>query len=423
MTKARSCLFLVAILNGLFSLNAGAAPKQEFNLRLETEPPTLDWNLATDYVSIGVLYHLIEGLAEYNSKLEPVPSLASWKVSPDGKTYTYTLKPGLKWSDGAPLTAQHFWDSWERTLNPKTASGYAYFLFDVEGAKEYNEGTLKDPAKLGIKVLGDSTFVVTLRKPATYFATIPAFTVTFPIRKDLIAKFGRAWTEPQNMAVTGPFRLTEWKHDSKIEMAPNPFYRGPRPKLEKVNFYVVGEDTTAVSMFETGKLNYVSKLPPLDIDRLRKNSGYRSQPYLRGYYYGFNVTKAPFNDPRVRKAFAYAINRAELTSLLKGGQIPAASWIPKGMLGYNPNIGLQFDPSKAKALLADAGFPGGKGFPPVTFMFDSRGDNKIIAERLQAQWRKVLGVNLSVDSEEWKVYLGRLRTDSPPLFRHGWGAD
>ncbi|MGZ3736555.1 MAG: ABC transporter substrate-binding protein, partial [Bdellovibrionota bacterium] len=118
-----------------------------------------------------------------------------------------------------------------------------------------------------------------------------------------------------------------------------------------------------------------------------------------------------------------AINRAELTSLLKGGQIPAASWIPKGMLGYNPNIGLQFDPSKAKALLADAGFPGGKGFPPVTFMFDSRGDNKIIAERLQAQWRKVLGVNLSVDSEEWKVYLGRLRTDSPPLFRHGWGAD
>ncbi|NDF15922.1 peptide ABC transporter substrate-binding protein, partial [bacterium] len=269
-----------------------------------------------------MLYHLIEGLAEYNEKLEPVPSLASWKISKDGKTYTYTLKPGLKWSDGAPLTAQHFWDSWERTLNPKTASGYAYFLFDVEGAKEYNEGKLTDPAKLGFKVKDDRTFVVTLKKPATYFATIPAFTVTFPIRKDLIEKYGRGWTDPDKMAVTGPFRLTAWKHDAQIELAPNPNYRGPKPKLEKVIAYVVKEDTTAITMFETGKIHYLSRLPVLEIERLKKNPGYRSLPYLRGYYYGFNVTKAPFNDVRVRKAFAHAIERSEITSLLKGGQIP-----------------------------------------------------------------------------------------------------
>lgn len=399
------------------------ASKQEFNLRLETEPPTLDWNLATDYVSIGVLYHLIEGLAEYNAKLEPVPSLASWKVSADGKSYTYTLKQGLKWSDGVPLTAQHFWDSWERTLRPSTASGYAYFLFDVEGAKEYNEGSLKDPSKLGFKVVNDSTFVVTLKKPAAYFATIPAFTVTFPIRKDVIEKFGRAWTDPQNMVVTGPFKLSAWKHDSKIEMVPNPNYRGPVPKLQKITGYVIAEDTTAINMFETGKLNYLSRLPALEIDRLKKNPGYRSLPYLRGYYYGFNVTKPPFNDVRVRKAFALAINRDEIVSLLKGGQIPTSSWIPKGMLGYNPKIGLTFDPKKAKALLAEAGFPEGKGFPATTFMFDTRGDNKVIAERLQAQWLKVLGIRLEAQNEEWKLYLGRLKTDAPGMFRHGWGAD
>lgn len=402
---------------------AATAAKQEFRMRIETDPPTLDWNLATDYVSINILYHLIEGLAEYNDKLEPVPSLASWKVSKDGKTYTYTLKPGLKWSDGAPLRAQHFWDSWERLLNPKTASGYAYFLFDVEGAKEYNEGKLTDAAKLGFKAVDDKTFVVTLKKPATYFATIPAFTVTFPIRKDLIEKFGRKWTEPENMVVTGPFVLKEWKHDSQIELAPNPNYRGPLAKLQKVTAYVVKEDTTAISMFETGKIDYLSRLPALEIDRLKKNPAYRSLPYLRGYYYGFNVTKPPFNDVRVRRAFAHAINRDEVVGLLKGGQLPTMSWIPKGMLGYNPKLGLAFDPAKAKKLLAEAGYPGGEGFPATTFMFDTRDDNKAIAERLQAQWKKVLGVSLSAQNEEWKVYLGRLRQDAPAVFRHGWGAD
>lgn len=397
--------------------------KQEFHMRIETEPPTLDWNLATDYVSINVLYHLIEGLAEYNDKLEPVPSLASWKVSKDGKTYTYTLKPGLKWSDGVPLTAQHFWDSWERTLNPKTASGYAYFLFDVVGAKEYNDGSLKDMSQLGIKVVDDRTFVVTLKKAATYFATIPAFTVTFPIRKDIIEKYGRKWTEPENMVVTGPFKLAEWKHDARIELVPNPNYRGPKPKLEKVTAYIVKEDATAISMFETGKLSYLSRLPALEIDRLKKNPGYRSLPYLRGYYYGFNVTKPPFNDVRVRKAFAHAIDRSQVVSLLRGGQSVTMSWIPKGMLGYNAKIGLGFDPERAKALLAEAGFPGGKGFPAITFMFDTRDDNKMIAERLQDQWQKTLGVKLSAQNEEWKVYLGRLRAEAPPLFRHGWGAD
>jgi oligopeptide transport system substrate-binding protein len=308
-------------------------------------------------------------------------------------------------------------------LNPKTASGYAYFLFDVVGAKDYNEGKLKDASKLGFKAVNDSTFVVTLTKPAAYFPTIPAFTVTFPIRKDVIAKYGNHWTDPEHMVVTGPFRLTEWKHDAKLELAPNPNYRGPAPKLQKVTAYIVGEDTTAISMFETGKIDYLGRLPALEIDRLRHNPGFHSRPYLRGYYYGFNVTKPPFNDVRVRKAFALAINRPEVVALLKGGQTPTSSWIPKGMLGYNPKIGLKYDPKKAQALLAEAGYPGGKGFPSVTFMFDTRDDNKAIAERLQAQWRKVLGVNLGMQNEDWKVYLARLRTDAPGLFRHGWGAD
>lgn len=414
--------FLSLLLACVFSLPAVAA-KQEFNMRIHSEPPTLDWNLATDNVSIVLLHNLMEGLADFDKQLKPVPGLASWKVSKDGKTYTYTLKNGITWSDGTPLTAQHFVDSWERTLNPKTASEYAYFLFDLVGAQNYNEGKEKDFSKVGVKATDAKTLVVTLNKKASYFPTIPTFTVTFPIRKDLIEKYGNKWTEAGNLVSVGPFTLAEWKHDSKVVLAANPKYFGGKPKLEKVNAYIVNEDTTAINMFESGSLHYVSRLPAIEIDRLKTNPAYRNAPFLRGYYYGFNIEKAPFNDVRVRQAFAHAVDRSQIVSLLKGGQIPTTSWVPKGMPGYEPKVGLGFDLKKAKALLAAAGYPDGKGFPATTFMFDTRDDNKMIAERLQSMWKTNLGVDLRAQNEDWKVYLNRLKTDPPAMFRLGWGAD
>lgn len=414
---------LILLVSMLFGLEAMAA-KQEFNLRIQSEPPTLDWTLATDNVSITILVNMMEGLAKYDQKLQPKPGLAqSWSVSNDGKTYTYKLKENVHWSDGAPLTAQHFWDSWERLLNPKTASEYSYFLFDIVGAKDYNEGKLKDPARLGFKAIDAKTFQIVLNKKAAYFPSIPTFTVTFPIRNDLLEKYGTKWTDPKNMTVVGPFKLSEWKHDSKLTLVPNEKYYGGKAKLEKVSAYVIHEDTTAINMFESGTLNYVSRLPALEIERLKTSPAYRNAPYLRGYYYGFNTKKAPFNDVRVRQAFAQAIDRTKIVELLKGGQIPTSSWIPKGMPGYDPNIGLKFDVKKAQKLLAEAGFPAGKGFPAVTFMFDTRDDNKVIAERLQNMWKENLGVDLRAQNEDWKVYLNRLKVDVPAMFRLGWGAD
>ena len=411
------------VLGLALSLSAFAS-KQEFNMRIFSEPPTLDWNLATDNVSITILQNLMEGLAAYDSKLQPKPALAEkWDVSADGKTYTYRIRKSVLWNDGIPLTAQHFWDSWERALNPKTASEYAYFFFDIVGAKDYNEGKLKDSSQLGFKVLDSQTFQVVLNKRASYFPTIPTFTVTFPIRKDALEKYGSKWTEPGKMPVVGPFMLSEWKHDSKLSLTANPKYHGGKPKLDTVNAFVVNEDTTAINMFESGKLHYVSRLPPVEIERLRASPAYRNGPFLRGYYYGFNLNKKPFSDIRVRQAFAHAVDRSQITSMLKGGQIPTTSWVPKGMPGYEPKVGLDFDVAKAKKLLAEAGYPDGKGFPTVTFMFDTRDDHKMIAERLQAMWKKNLGVDLKAQNEDWKVYLNRLKADVPQMFRLGWGAD
>lgn len=416
---------LIALLLGLLSLATTAqAAKQTFNFRLHAEPATLDWNLATDNVSITIIDNLMEGLAKYDEKLNPIPAMAKkWDVSKDGKTYTYKLKEGLKWSDGAPVVAQQFVDSWARLLNPKTASEYAYFLFDIVGAKDFNEGKITDFAKVGVKATDKETLEIKLNKPASYFANIPTFIVTFPIRLDIINKHGDGWTKPGVMATTGPFVLKGWKHDDRVILGPNENYYGGKTKLEEVNAYIINEDTTAINMFESGTLHYVSRLPALEIERLKAKPVYKNSPFLRGYYYAFNTQKKPFDNVKVRQAFAHAINRKEIVDLLKGGQLPTTSWVPKGMPGYEPDVGLKFDPQKAQKLLAEAGFPGGKGFPETTFMFDTRDDNKLIAEKIQSQWRQVLGVNLRAQNEDWKVYLNRLKVDVPALYRLGWGAD
>jgi oligopeptide transport system substrate-binding protein len=177
-----------------------------------------------------------------------------------------------------------------------------------------------------------------------------------------------------------------------------------------------------LTLYETGDLDFVS-LPPIAIPSYRKHPEYVRAPFLRGYYYGFNIEKNPFDDPRVRRAFSLAVDRKEFPVILKGGEIPATSWIPPGMFGYNASIGLPFDPGKARGLLREAGYPDGKEFPPVTAAFNSAPENQLIAENLQEQWKRNLGVAVSLDNQDWKVYLKNLTTDAPPLFRLGWGAD
>jgi len=159
------------------------------------------------------------------------------------------------------------------------------------------------------------------------------------------------------------------------------------------------------------------------IPHFRDHPEYSSLPQLRGYYYGINVTKPPFDNKLVRRAFAHAVDRSRLPLLLKGGELPTSSWIPKGMFGYNPNIGAKFDPEKARSLLAEAGYVNGKDFPKITAMYNTNDTNRLIGEFLQAQWKKYLKVSIELESQEWKVFLSRLQVDPPQVFRLGWGAD
>ncbi|MBI4041981.1 MAG: peptide ABC transporter substrate-binding protein [Deltaproteobacteria bacterium] len=395
-----------------------------FRYRLRSEPPSLDWSLATDNVSAEILFNIMDGLLHYDSNLYLQPALAeSWDISRDGTEYTFHIRKGVKWSDGVPLKAQDFVYSWRRLLDPGTGAEYAYFLYDIRGAKEYNLGQTKDPSAVGISAPNDETLVVKLNHSAAYFLHIPTFWVTFPQRKDIVEKRDVQWPEPGHIVTLGPFLLKSWEHDYKIVLEANPHYYKGRVAIDRVIAYIMNEDSTALSLYENGGLDVLKYFPAQDIPRLSSRSDFVQFPFLRGYYYGFNVNKPPFNDKRVRQAFSLAIDRSEFPKILKGNQIPATSWIPKGMLGYDTEIGLGFDAERAKKLLAEAGYPNGQNFPKVTMEYDTREDNKVIAEKLQEFWKKQLNVQIDISNQEWKVYLKRLQTDAPPLFRLGWGAD
>lgn len=422
--KALSLLTLVS-LSILSACTARKVPSDVIRMRLPGEPPSLDWSLATDNVSKEVIQNLQEGLVQQNAESKIVPALAeSWTVSPDGLDYVFKIRSDAKWSDGREVKAQDFVDGWERLLNPKTAAEYAYFLFDVVGAEEYQKGTIKDFAKVAAKAVDDHTFSVKLKRPVAYWIYIPSFWVTYPHRKDVIEKYGDKWTEPGHMVTAGPYVLKVWEHDSKIGLEKNPYYA---PSLEQpgrpngAEFRVVKEDSTAIALFDSGALDIVRDLPPIQLPALATRKDFVKSPYLRGFYIGFNVKDPSVADVRVRRALALAIDRSELKAIkaLAPMITPTSSWIPTPLLGANESRGVTFDAAAAKKLWDS--IP--KKPTTMELWFDQKEMHKIVAENLQAQWKRVLGLDVQLTNQEWKVYLKTLKSHTPPMWRMGWGAD
>jgi oligopeptide transport system substrate-binding protein len=416
----------VGVLVGIVLGGCGApsvrAPAGELRINLGTEPPTLDWTLATDNVSITVIEQLMRGLTGLGPDLTPVPALAeSWEVSADGRVYLFHLRDGVRWTDGVPLRADHFVDAWRRLLDPATAAEYAYFMYPIKGARALNEGRVQDHHTLGVRARDALTLEVELEAPLVTFPSLTTFMVTFPVRRDLIERYGDAWTEPGNLETLGPFELTEWRHEYRITLRANGDYYAGRPPLDRIVGYMVGEDATALVLFEQGILDLV-RLPPLEIRRYQGLPTYRRKAALRGYYYGFNVEEPPFDDVRVRRAFAMAIDRSEFPKILQGGEIPSSYWIPPGMPHHNPDIGVRFDPRAARMLLAEAGLDP-ETMHPVKVVYNTDQLHKLVAEKVQSQWQDHLGVTVELENREWKVFLKELTVSPPPVFRLGWGAD
>lgn len=417
--------FALLIIYSCKPFSSGSSDKV-FRVNLGTEPPSLDWSLATDHVSFNVIANLMVGLTEFDKELKPAPVIASsWDILEGGRKIVFHLRDDVAWSDGKKVRAQDFEYSWKRLLNPKTASEYAYILFDVLNAEEYHQGKISDEGLVGVMARDDLTLEVQLKNPASYFLSITTFEVTYPQRQDIVEKFGTKWTEPGNIVTNGPFLLSSWKHENEIQLQANPNFFLGKPAVEKIEMFMVNEKTTALAMYERGQLDFIDNhsIPIFEKPRLAKAAGARRVPQLRGYYYGFVTDRKPFNDVRVRKAFSLAIDRSVFPKILHGGEEPALSWIPPGMPAHNPKIGLMYNPPEARRLLREAGYPDGKGFPQVTLGYNTDEDHKIVAEAVQGMWKRNLGVLVRLENQEWKVYLSKLNTDPPHVFRLGWGAD
>jgi oligopeptide transport system substrate-binding protein len=395
-------------------------------MNLGTEPPSLDWHVTTDSTSFDVICNLMVGLTQYKDDLSVAPACAkSWEVKENGKVYIFHLRDDVYWSDGKRLTSYDFLYAWQRLLTPSTASQYAFFLHNIEGAYEYNTGQNLDPACVQISAPDQFTFQVRLKKPAAYFIYLTAFCPSYPARKDIIEKYGNNWTNPEHIVTNGPFLLKHWQHEYKIELFANPNYFEGEASLKKIKMFMIPEASSAFALYENNQLDYIDNrsFPTPDIERYQKSSEYHNIPLLRNNYIGFNCEKAPFNNKIVRQAVSMAIDRNAFARVLKRNEKASYNWIPEGLLGYNKNSGIEYNPEKARLLLKQAGFDKGKDFPKVNLLYANREDTRLVVETIQDQLKRNLNIQVELTNQEYKVYLQTLKNNTPPMFRNSWGAD
>jgi len=399
-------------------------------LNLGAEPPSLDWAKATDATSFDVVSNIMVGLTAYTPNLSCAPACAgSWEISDKGRSYLFHIRPNVLWSDGKAVTAYDFEYAWRRLLDPKTAGPYAFFLYDVENAFEFNQGKLVDASKLGFKAIDARTFIVHLRRPAAYFLYLTAFSPTFPQRQDIIERYGDRWTEPGNLVSNGPFVLKQWQHEYKIELEQNPLYFGGTPLLKKIKMFMVPEQSTAFALYENNELDFIDNrsFPTSEVELYRKMNQhcpqYHETSLLRVNYLGFNVHKPPFDSIAVRKAISMAVDRQRLCRILRHGEKPISYLIPKPLLGFSPFDENLFNPAMARKFLASAGYPDGKNFPDVYLLYPHREDTRLLVEAIQDELKRNLNIHIDLVNQEWQVYLQTLRNNSPPIYRSAWGAD
>ncbi len=425
---------LVSTGAGCAKQHTGESKGNVLHLGNGTEPSDLDPQTVTGRPESTVIRTLIEGLVTPDPRtLEARPGQAeSWDVSEDGRVYTFHLRPDARWSNGDPVTASHFVESWQRILTPSLGSEYAYMLYPVVGAEAYHKGELEDFGRTGFAALDERTVRITLNNPTSYFLSLLQHYSWHPIHPPTVARFdgmtrkGSAWTRPENYVGNGPFVLKEWIPNQHIEVVPSPTYWGrDQVRLGGVRFYPIDSYDTEERMFRTGQLDVTYSLPLSKIDHYRDNRQdvFRLDDFMGSAYFRLNVNRPQLQDERVRRALGLAIDRHGLAyEVQRGVKFPAYSFCPK-MPGYTPPKTFTDDVAAAKQLLAEAGFPDGKGLPRIEILYPTSDTGRIVCEALQAMWRSNLGIDVQLYNQEWKVYLDTMNEQNYDVAWSAWIAD
>jgi oligopeptide transport system substrate-binding protein len=399
------------------------------------EVADLDPQLATTANDYTVLSALFEGLvAEDPQTLAPVPGVAErWELSPDGLTYTFHLRNNAKWSNGDPVTARDFLGSWQRVLTPSLAADNAYLLYIVQNAEAFHKGQLTDFTQVGFSAPDDRTVRITLEHPASYFLSLLQHWVWWPVHLPTIAKSGSTtergnrWALPETFVGNGPFNLKAWRTGQHIDVVKSETYwDAAAVRLNGIRFHPIEDLNSEERAFRSGQLHLTEALPVAKVDAYRREHPelLRIDAYLGTYYYTLNTNRPFLNETKVRRALALSVDRTGIAEkILRGGQMPATAFTPPGTAGYTPVAGFTTDFAEARRLLAEAGYPEGKGAPILEILLNTSDNHRIIAEAIQADWRKELGLEIRLLNMEGKSVLAARRAGDFQILRSSWIGD
>lgn len=397
------------------------------------EPPEVDPHVTSGLQEYHLQMAIFEGLvAKHPKTLEVVPGVAdSWTISEDGTVYTFHIRDTAKWSDGDRLTAYDFEYSWQRLLQPEIGCEYTTDFFVIKNAEAYYKGEIKDFSAVGIKALDESHFQVTLNYPVSYFLVQLDNFAAYPVQKKTIEKFkafkerGTRWTRPESFVGNGPFVIKEWIPSVVFSVKRNPYYwDAANVKLNEIHFYPFDNQLLEERMFKVGQVHKTEFLPSEKVEKYKNSPSYYAYPFYAIYYYLFNTQVKPLDDVRVRKALSYSIDRESLVkNVTKGGQTPAFHYTPDDPYGYTARANFSYDIQLAKKLLAEAGYPDGKGFPKIELTYNNHADHLKTALAIQQMWKQNLGIDITLRNLEWKVYLDARKSKDFQILRRGNVAD
>jgi oligopeptide transport system substrate-binding protein len=409
------------------------ARDQVLHIGNKDEPADLDPHINNADSTGTILSSIFSGLvALSNDGRTILPGMAErWEVSPDGLTYTFHIREGARWSNGEPLTARDFLESFLRILDPRLGCEDAGYAFPIRGARDFLEGRSADPATVGISAPDTRTFVIRLNYPAPYMLGLLTNYPFYPVYMPSLdgsggrRQRGGPWTRPGALVSNGPFTLEEWRPNAYVRVIRNPgFWDAGRVRLREVWFHPTDDENAEERSFRAGQLHVTARLPqtkvavyeaahPLELHLVS---------LLRTNYLTFNVSRAPFTDARVRRAFSLAIDRERLVHAALGKLgTPAYAMVRPGTGGFTPADGFRFDPQEGRRLLAKAGYAGGAGLPPVEFTLNGNtGTTLEVAAVLERMWAENLGVRVAVLPVEFKVYLSTLRERQFQVLLDGW---
>src|ERR1017187_4018140 len=417
--------------------NEAAASVRSHTLLLgnAAEPADLDPDAVDAWTDSNVDYALFEGLTLIDEKTtQPVPAAAeSWEVSPDGLVYTFHLRPGGRWSNGDPVTADDFAFSFRRILTPSYGATYSYMLWPIRNAQAYNAGKIADFSLVGVKAVNAATLQITLERPTAYLPGLASHTTWLPVHRATIEKFGRfdqkgtRWTRAGNLVGNGPFTLKEWIPNGRIAVEKNPrYWDAAHVRLNRIEFFPIENSESEEAAFRSGQLLVTYGLPITKIAYYRREHPelLRIDSRLATYYLFINVRKPPLDNPVLRRALALDIDRTTIArDVLEGSRSPARFFTPPDCAGYTCRTEVPYDVSEARRLLAEAGFPGGLGLPSFEVQSYSVDTAVRTMEVIQSRWARDLGDHITIAPQEQKTLFQNQQDGNYSIAFSAWIAD